>query len=73
MKKFRILCLCLALSLSVCLFAGCTDRDTPQQSEDNKNTESVAQIHQDDELEPLEGQDQEIEIDEGDAEDPFGA
>lgn len=72
MKKFRILSLCLALSLSVCLFAGCTHKDTPQQPENN-NTQSVVQIPQDDELELLEGQNEEIAIDEGDVEDPFGA
>lgn len=70
MKKFRILSFCLALSLIACLFAGCTNRETPQQTED---ISSIVSIPEEDALELLEGEDQEIEIDEGDVEDPFGA
>ncbi len=68
MKKLRILSLCLALSLTVCLFAGCTDKKTPDQPEKGDN---VSDVTQGDQSGTLEGQDQEIEIDEGNVQDPF--
>ncbi|MCI8619678.1 MAG: hypothetical protein HFG44_06360 [Oscillospiraceae bacterium] len=71
MKKIKILSLCLALSLSVCLFAGCTNRDDTKPTDDSSATST--QATQDSDLELVEGQDQEIEINEGNEEDPFGA
>ena len=39
MKKIKILSLCLALSLSVCLFAGCTNRDDTKPTDDSSATD----------------------------------
>ena len=55
----------------MCLFAGCTNQDDPKPSQDSNATSM--QPTQDSNLELLEGQDQEIEINGGNEEDPFGA